>query len=42
MTAIGLLTARRFQLIPIDDKSEVFRAQARRNGHFIDTAIDKS
>jgi cytochrome P450 len=42
MTVIGLLTARRFQLIPIDDKSEVFRAQARRNGHFIDTAIDKS
>jgi len=43
MTLIGLLTARRFQLIPIHDRSEIFRAQARtRNGHFIDTAINKS
>jgi len=32
MTLIGLLIARRFQLIPIHDGSEVFRAQARRKG----------
>jgi enediyne biosynthesis protein E7 len=43
MTLIGLLTARRFQLIPIQGRSDVFRAQARtRNGHFIDTATNRN